>query len=399
MKRPSLPFVPIAAAAALLLISAVPAAAQTTVRLPAADRAVQGRSTPVFVLRAGAEGAPADPADAAFGADGSLYVLDRGTGRVRVYGLNGQPLRQIGQPGRGPGRLASPAALALTADGRVVVSDPGQQGLAVFGVDGTFQRFVSLAADGGLGGHGELEALPGGGVLVALNAGGGGHGHGGGVALARHSLEANARAVRLVTVPEEVEAVEAESAPGRTRMQTRIRPLFAPRMSWGVLLGGGAAVAGSVEYRVRTFGPTGAPASVLLRPIPSRAPTDADQEAGRAAIRSAFGGGTRMETQGGGEVRASGMEAMFANTPFGNVPAVQRITVDPRGRMWIERAGPVWGRPGPVDVVGADGAYLGTIAEPLPVAWGPNGLAASLERDAEGRTTTVSVRRLPASLR
>lgn len=380
-----------------VVLTQAAAAAQATVRLPAADRAVQGRSTPVFVLRPGAEGAPADPVDAAFGADGSLYVLDRGTGRVRVYAGDGRPLRQFGQAGRGPGRLAAPAALAVTADGRIVVSDPGQQGLAVFGADGAFQRFISLSADGGLGGHGEMKALPGGGVLVALNAGGG-HGHGGGVVLARHSLEANARPVRLVTLAEEVEAVAAEPTTGRTRVETRIRPLFAPWLSWGVLPGGGVAATGGVEYRLRTFGPTGAATRILTRPIPSRAPTEADREAGMQAIRRAFGGDAQVTAEGGRPMNASGLEAMFANTPFGNVPAVQRLTVDPRGRLWIERAGPVWGRPGPVDVVGADGAYLGTLAEALPAAWGPGGLVASLERDA-ARRTFVSVRRLPASLR
>jgi hypothetical protein len=91
---------------------------------------------------------------------------------------------------------------------------------------------------------------------------------------------------------------------------------------------------------------------------------------------------------------------MFARTPFGDrIPAVQRLSADPRGRLWIERAGTVWGRPGPLDVLAADGSYVGTLAgEALPVAWGPGGLAAALERDAQGRTF-VSVRRLPAALR
>ena len=73
--------------------------------------------------------------------------------------------------------------------------------------------------------------------------------------------------------------------------------------------------------------------------------------------------------------------------------------VDPRPagvRLWVERVGPVWGQPGPIDLVSPDGAYLGTIDADrtrLPAAFGPGGLAAFIELDALD-VPTVVVRRI-----
>jgi len=56
---------------------------------------------------------------------------------------------------------------------------------------------------------------------------------------------------------------------------------------------------------------------------------------------------------------------------------------------------------GPIDVVSADGEYVGTFrtgATRMPNAFGPNGLAVFIERD-EFDVATVVVRRLPGGAR
>ena len=90
------------------------------------------------------------------------------------------------------------------------------------------------------------------------------------------------------------------------------------------------------------------------------------------------------------------------------------------GRIWVQRRGeeagnrgpigppglgmfgPInWRTPGPIDVVTADGRYVGTFATEataLPDAFGPDGMAAFIELD-ELDVASVVVRRLPAAVR
>jgi hypothetical protein len=85
---------------------------------------------------------------------------------------------------------------------------------------------------------------------------------------------------------------------------------------------------------------------------------------------------------------------MTGSAPFASVmPVIQRLAADPAGRLWIQRAGSVWGQHGRIDVVRADGTYLGTLpAGPMPVAFSRGGLAAYIDG------ARVRVQRLPAAL-
>ena len=70
-------------------------------------------------------------------------------------------------------------------------------------------------------------------------------------------------------------------------------------------------------------------------------------------------------------------------------------------RPRVQRRGP-WPRTdGPIDVLTADGDYIGTFSAGtpgMPAAFGPEGLVAFIELD-ELDVATVVVRRLPATLR
>lgn len=88
--------------------------------------------------------------------------------------------------------------------------------------------------------------------------------------------------------------------------------------------------------------------------------------------------------------------ALDAMTFAERVPVLRGLAFDGEGRLWVERVGPVWGQPGPIDLVSPDGNYLGTIDAArtrLPAASGPGGLAAFIELDALG-VPTVVVRRI-----
>ncbi|HEX2205728.1 MAG TPA: hypothetical protein VHG91_20615, partial [Longimicrobium sp.] len=136
---------------------------------------------------------------------------------------------------------------------------------------------------------------------------------------------------------------------------------------------------------------------VLRRAVAPRPVGDADRRAYAEARARASGGAQGVA--GGNGVPAAALQAQLAGREFAAVlPVVQRLAVDPKGRIWIQRPGPVWGGPGPVDVVAADGAYLGTLrSDDAPRAFSPGGLAASIARD--GDVQRVVVRRLPAPLR
>ena len=71
------------------------------------------------------------------------------------------------------------------------------------------------------------------------------------------------------------------------------------------------------------------------------------------------------------------------------------------GHIWVQRRGPYPDTDGPIDVLTADGDYIGTFpagTPGMPAAFGPEGLVAFIELD-EMDVATVVVRRLPATLR
>ncbi len=76
------------------------------------------------------------PADAAVGADGSLWVLDAGNFRVQAFDAQGRFLRQFGSVGNGLGQFARPRGLAVAADGRIYVADALLCNVQVFQPDG-----------------------------------------------------------------------------------------------------------------------------------------------------------------------------------------------------------------------------------------------------------------------
>ena len=86
---------------------------------------------------------------------------------------------------------------------------------------------------------------------------------------------------------------------------------------------------------------------------------------------------------------------------YHEVPVVLDLQTSWEGTIWVLRRGEEPASDGPIDVLTPDGRYIGTFAAGatgMPDAFGPDGLAAFIERD-EFDVASVVVRRLPTDVR
>lgn len=218
-------------------------------------------------------------------------------------------------------------------------------------------------------------------------------------------LEDGARAVELYAAAVPQPRVETTGGRGETMVRVGMPPTFSPTVHWDVLPDGGLAVAHDAEYAVRLTDVEGKVRAVVRRPIRPRAVTERDRRDAREQRRAQLEEGTgvvqvrvengRRSVGAGAPPPAEMIERTLQEMEFAEViPVIERLAVDAEGQLWIQRAGPRVGQPGPIDLVAADGSYLGTArAQPVPRAFGPEGLAAYIETDDLG-VERVIVRRL-----
>jgi hypothetical protein len=413
---------------AALLIIATPATAQQVTRIPAADKAIAGSPTQQFAI--GAEDGEdwellSRVSGVAFDARDNLYVLDAGNNRVLVFDAKGKFVRKIGKKGGGPGELMSPVGLALTKDGFIAVTDLGRPGVSLFKTDGSFVKNLMLADSVGFPAiqNGTL-AHPTAGVVV----------RGAGLRMGRGRVEGPPSQLAAPTGPRSspILWLPANGAPkslysiqlpsltpkvtenggssGARNVSVRIsQPAFQPPVLWGMLPNGTVAVADEAAYKVKLIN-NGKVTRVVERAFPPRKATEADKDRARKERRTAMksgrgmmvsrvdgpgGGRSSIGTGGGGQVSEQDIEQSIREMTFLDfVPHLRRLSVDPKGRLWIERTARNVGDPGPIDIVSADGAYVGTINSPMPDAISPTGRAAYIERD-DMDVERVVVRTLP----
>ena len=399
-------FLVVAAVAAMALLAQPAGSAQQLVELAGRDRVVDLQATELFTVGS-MDGADwevfASVSGVAFDADGNLFVLDGGNQRVVVLGPDGGHLRTIGRRGGGPGEFLSPAAMAVTAGGELVVYDRGRRAYSVFEADGTFRENLptDIVRDGGMPGT-NLQAHPSNGFAVdfismdvdtgdpATSRQDGGH-----IPIQWRSLEPGAAAQEIFRVDRIGPRPSMVARPGEMSVQIGGRmPAFTPTLNWGVLPSGGAAYFQTTEYAVTVVGPTGEVERVLRRPIEPREVTGRDQDDERDRRWADFeaGGGPQVRiVENDRELDASAerrrmFERMMAQLEFAEViPVLANMAVDRAGRLWIQRTGRRVTEEGPVDVVTADGEYLGTVESiALPDAFGPGGRVVFVEADELG---------------
>lgn len=79
--------------------------------------------------------------------DGTLYILDSGNFKIKVFTPDGKMKFAFGQKGPGPGEFSEPVAMTLTQKEEVMVFDTGTHKMALFQKDGTFIRETRFATN------------------------------------------------------------------------------------------------------------------------------------------------------------------------------------------------------------------------------------------------------------
>jgi hypothetical protein len=388
--------------------------------LDSPDRALAIQSEPVHAV--GGMNAPewatfGEIAAVRFDDDGRLYILDAQARVISVVGTDGEPVGTVGSAGEGPGELGWPMSFVVTPGGGVAVFDFGHQGFVVYDSTGAYVRNQRVDIQTvGVPGR-EMVSHPDGAVVAPIT----GTMRMGPDAEAdtlsphrpvvRLPLAAGAepsliyRAWDLPPAPQG----DADMTGSGIRIRIPRERAFEPPLSLAVLPDGRIAVVDSVAYRIRLLDAAGVEQGMLERPVAPTQVTERIQEAERQRRldEMAEGGGPRfmISTIDGGtrepdpEAVKAFMEERLATMLFADeIPVIERIAVDSEGRIWVQRSSGTPGRPGPTDVITAEGRYLGTFPPDglrIPDAFGPDGLVARIETD-EFDVPTVVVERLPA---
>ena len=98
------------------------------------------------------------------------------------------------------------------------------------------------------------------------------------------------------------------------------------------------------------------------------------------------------------DAQRAGIESMEF---YPELPVLLALRTDWEGTIWVRRRADKWAGGDPIDLITADGRYLGTFASgstALPEAFGPNGLVAFVETD-DLDVPYVVVKRLPEGVR
>ncbi|MDE2982975.1 MAG: 6-bladed beta-propeller [Gemmatimonadota bacterium] len=389
----------------------------------------------------------------AFDENGNLYIVDGSGGmslgdgtrvfglgssgtRVLVFDASGNFLREFGTSGEGPGEFNMPAGFAVMRDGTTIVSDFGHRAYQLFDTGGRFLRMVQGNEGGGPGGMArDLLADPRGGAAFT-------GGFERGIAMIGDAGPPTSRPItRLGLAGEEVQTdtvvqawlpprAEAGlelpgniSIPGGARatlanaLSGLSQPsIFEPPLLAGVLPNGGIVYSDSSAYALKVTRPdAGDVARIIRRPIQPEPVTprierehrEKQEREEQEAARSGGSGGAiqiRLFTPSGrdpGALNPTIPLDMPEPTYYPELSVLRDLSTTWDGSIWVRRRGDEPESDGPIDVVTADGRYVGTFAidaTEMPDAFGPNGMAAFIELD-EFEVARVVVRRLPAAVR
>jgi hypothetical protein len=394
-------------------LSTTPLQAQQRIELPARDRVLSGTAGVIYsVGREEGEDHELFGNVTAVGFDDrdQLYVLDSGGQRIVGFDARGGHVRTIGRRGSGPGEFAAAVAMAVAGDGSVLVADLGRAALSLFTPDGE-HRSIALPTTIGRPTPGALmRDARGGAAFRTMN-------------FSREALMSGAATtsplVRLAPLADGATATTLFEFPqpapdvrndgqGRTMVMIT-QQAFAPQPLWVLHADGGAAVAFGTGYRIQQVDAQGRVRRVIERPIQPRRVTrdDREREVQRRADAAAAGGtGTRVTVTPGGTSMAAGAmpgggrPASAADIAFAEImPVLSRMSVDPAGRLWVQRTAARVGEDGPIDIIGSDGQYIGTLpAQRMPAAFSTSGRAAYIVTDDLG-VQRVIVRSLPQTWR
>ena len=387
------------AVASFLALGPPALAAQEVIELPAEDRILEAEFEEVYRVGSIAGNAWEQfsrVSAVGFGQSGNLHVMDDQGGRVVIVSEEGELVREFGRIGDGPGEFAgntnTAVGFTVLRDGRTVVFDPGHSAFDVFGPDGEFERSVRMPGNSMYLMRTLLPARDGENVITTSVDAFGMGGRAGGP-------EPSFRPVyRLVLTGDEA----VQDTVIRAWRPSGDPDGFEPELVAGALPGGGLVYTDSSAYAIKVASGNGALTRVLSRPFRPEPVTDRirdreierqlEENEERVAQSDPRLAAARAEL---GRRRISSMEF------YHEVPVIRDLQTSWEGTIWVLRRGEEPASDGPIDVLAPDGRYIGTFAAgttAMPDAFGPDGLAAFIERD-EFDVASVVVRRLSVGVR
>ena len=390
--------------------------AQEVIELPAEDRILEPEFEEVYRVGSldGDEWEQFSRVNAVgFGQSGNLYVMDDQGGRIVIVSQEGEFVRDFGRIGDGPGEFAanSNTAIGFTVlrDGRTVVFNPGHGAFQMFGPDGEFERSVRMPGNS-LYLIRTLAPARDGQNVITTNVGGFGIGG------PADSPEPPFRPVyRFVLTGDEA----VQDTVIRAWRPSGDPDGFGPPLVARALPGGGVVYTDSSAYAIKVATGNGELTRVLTRPFRPEPVTDRarDQEIERqleeneeryagsrvrfAAALAEMGRERIRSMEFAAALAEMGRERIRSMEFYHEVPVVRDLQTSWEGTIWVRRRGEEPASDGPIDVLTPDGRYIGTYAAgatEMPDAFGPDGLAAFIERD-EFDVASVVVRRLSTDVR
>jgi len=341
-----------------------------------------------------------------FDGAGNLYLLDgtdTGSGRrVVVVDDAGRHVRDFGRLGGGPGEFQMATQLIVWTDGRSLVSDR-MRGYHVFGPGGEFERttresggFMTMTRTGLRPERTGSQA-----AVVRVER-----------AILRMDLSLAEVETRLLV---EAWAPRAPTeAPPIRDFEDVLNSVeewgFEPEVLFDAMQAGGVAFSDSSVYAIKVTDASGAVARILRRPIRPLPATEQRKRAERERRLEHLAQEIRRQgSLPGGSVseminryREAQRAAIEGIQFYPEVPVLAAVRVTWDGSLWVERsAEPGTTEPGPIDVLTQDGRYVGTFPAgqlKMPDAFGPDGLAAFVEKD-EFDVPIITVMRLPREVR
>lgn len=403
------------------------------------------------MLRIGVDEAVAlsDITSVDFAPNGDVLIGDfavQGGLRVLVVDQAGGVVAEFGRRGQGPGEFRGIVLQMFSlADGRVAIPDKGHGAYHVFGPDGELQRMVRMLR-GASGNQLSADALAGADELRELVPDRTGNLFSRVAKVTETAFDTTTMVVAITERegPREVQRLlldgdEVSYTPvvsgwvppgaGTPRVielgfgdteagSSGNAPIaFLPKLLFTGLPDGGIAYSDSSAYAIKIAGSDGVLERVLRRRLPERPVTPRLRRAYRQWRED------RIKEETDEALANLGRDMLERTEYYPHVPPVDDLKATWDGTLWVLRTpadGFPWEEnentsalsfgisllrldrgPAAVDVVTAEGRYVGTFpagATAMPVAFGPDGLAAFVETD-EMDVQTVVIRRLPIEVR
>ena len=416
--------------ASACLLAALPLAAQEVVTLPAEDQPLDLRFEELYrlgTLAGEAWDQFGNVGDIGFDGAGNLYVLDYQVDRVIVADPAGEFVRELGRRGEGPGEFEEVHGLAVMRDGRAVVSDSRRLVFHIFQADGRVERTVRMDFTVEVLRIGDFVVQPGADAIIAVPSAADEflprispwlspserERLGGTLEMpppaSSHAIErivldgerAKTDTIAEGWMPAIDEGATAALAQGNQWLAQFVLSFpvlspdshraFRPDFHWGMLPDGSVAFADSSTYRVKIAGAESGVVRVLQRPIRPEPVTNRMMRAERRRRLDEL----QANAEPGEDLRDE--RERIDNLEFHPVvPVIRGLATTWDGHIWVVRRGEEPLSDGPIDVLTADGRYLGSYpagATVIPDAFGPDGLVAFIEKD-ELDVETVVVKRV-----